>query len=383
MPSPALFDDAVVGAGIIGLAHAYHLARRGRRVVVFERHERAMSASVRNFGMIWPIGQPFGRMRTLALNSRRHWLEILAASGLWHDCNGSLHLAYEEDEAQVLREYARQSQDAGQPVELLSPSDVANRAKGVVPNRLQVGLLSPLELCVDPREVVAKLPRWLADHHGVEFRFGKAVTAVDPPSVRTSDGESSARRIWVCSGDEFGLLFPERLQKSGLVRCKLQMMRSQAYGDRWRIGPSLAAGLTLRHYGSFAACPTLPVVKERVKRETPWFDQFGIHVLVSQNGLGELSLGDSHEYGAQVEPFDKAQVDGWILDYLRTFLDAPALEINARWHGIYAKHPTEPFIIDRPMAGVTVTTGLGGAGMTLSFGLADELVSAELGETDR
>jgi glycine/D-amino acid oxidase-like deaminating enzyme len=30
-------DTAVVGAGILGVAHAYVLARRGRSVVVFER----------------------------------------------------------------------------------------------------------------------------------------------------------------------------------------------------------------------------------------------------------------------------------------------------------------------------------------------------------
>ena len=99
------YDDIVVGAGIVGLAHAYHLARRGRRVAVFERSRRAEGASVRNFGMLWPIGQPLGEPRCLALRSREIWLQILREAGLPHECCGSLHLAYHEDEAQVIREY--------------------------------------------------------------------------------------------------------------------------------------------------------------------------------------------------------------------------------------------------------------------------------------
>src|ERR1041385_9079085 len=99
------FDDAIVGAGILGLAHAYHLAKRGRRVIVFERSPQAVGASVRNFGMLWPIGQPFGSMRQLALRSREVWRGVLQASGLWYAESGSQHLAYREDEAQVLGEF--------------------------------------------------------------------------------------------------------------------------------------------------------------------------------------------------------------------------------------------------------------------------------------
>src|SRR4051794_17815706 len=74
------YDDIVVGAGIIGLAHAYELARRGRRVAVLERSPAPAGASVRNFGMLWPIGQPFGEPRTLANRSLDTWRKVLAAA---------------------------------------------------------------------------------------------------------------------------------------------------------------------------------------------------------------------------------------------------------------------------------------------------------------
>jgi glycine/D-amino acid oxidase-like deaminating enzyme len=136
----------------------------------------------------------------------------------------------------------------------------------------------------------------------------------------------------------------------------------------------LAAGLTLRHYRSFEGCPSLDSLRERVARETPALDRFGIHVMASQNGRGEVVVGDSHEYGDAIEPFDRAEIESLILDYLRGFLDIPDFRIAARWSGIYAKHPTETTLIARLAPGATVIACLGGAGMTLSFGVADRVV---------
>src|SRR5215472_10893720 len=99
-------DLAIVGAGILGLAHAYAAARRGLRVAVFERSQRASGASVRNFGLLWPVGQPHGAMYELALRSRALWLDVLEEARLPHWPQGALHLAYRDDEAAVAREFA-------------------------------------------------------------------------------------------------------------------------------------------------------------------------------------------------------------------------------------------------------------------------------------
>jgi FAD dependent oxidoreductase TIGR03364 len=368
-------DVAVVGAGILGLAHAYHLARRRRRVVVFERGPRAAGASVRNFGMLWPVGQPDGPPYRLARRSLEIWADVLRETGLWHDRTGSLHLAYHDDEAQVLREFAAGARATGRPGELLTAGQTAARCPAVRREGLRAGLWSPEEVCVDPREVVAGLPEWLRRTYGVHFEFSTAVLGYERPVVRTARGERRANRLVVCTGDDFEGLYPAAFAGAGLLRCKLQMMRTHPQGGGWWLGPMLAAGLTLRHYRAFAGCPTLPALRRRFEEQAPAYGRFGIHVLAAQNGRGELVLGDSHEYGDAVEPFDKQEIDDLILSYLRTFLDAPDLRVASRWHGVYVKHPSEAYLVVRPADGVTAVTAVGGAGMTLSFGLAEQVVA--------
>ncbi|MDT9676258.1 FAD-dependent oxidoreductase, partial [Pseudomonas sp. JV414] len=63
-------DMLIVGAGILGLSHAYAAAKRGLKVKVFERSETPLGASVRNFGQALVTGQPPGSMLELAKASR-------------------------------------------------------------------------------------------------------------------------------------------------------------------------------------------------------------------------------------------------------------------------------------------------------------------------
>jgi len=368
-------DVAIVGAGILGLAHAYMAARRGRSVVVFERSARAEGASVRNFGMIWPIGQAAGATHELALRSREIWLDVLRCARLPYLATGSLHVTYRDDEAAVAREFSEIAPAHGYDCQWLSAEAVLSRSQAVRAERLRGGLWSSLEFTVDPRSIIAKLPHFLSEQMGVQFRYGCPVRSVALPRVEAGDEQWEVGQAIICSGHDFETLFPGLLREAGLTRCKLQMMRTHPQANGWRLGPSLAAGLTLRFYPAFQICSTLPALKQRIAAETPGYDRWGIHVLVSQTEQGELTLGDSHEYGETLDIFDKAEIDRLILEYLATFLQAPSLDLAQHWHGIYAKHPTQPFVSLSPEPGVRIVTATGGSGMTLSFGIAEQTVS--------
>ncbi len=365
-------DVAIVGAGVMGLAHAYAAASRGLRVVVFERGLRASGASVRNFGLIWPIGQPHGRMHQLALRSRARWVEVLEQAKIPYWPQGSLHVVYRDDEAAVAREFSELAAGLGYECSWLNRDQVLSRSHAIKADGLIGGLWSSTELTVDPRVTIAALPGFLHERFGVDVRFGCAVHSIDLPTVEAGNERWAVDQAVVCSGDDFETLYPETFATSGLTRVKLQMLRTAPQPEGWQLGPALAAGLSLRFYSTFGVCTTLPSLRNRIQQETPEYDRWGIHGLVSQTAQGELTLGDSHEYGACVDVFNREEVDELILGYIHGFLNAPVTKIAQRWHGVYAKHPEKPYLAITPAPGVRIVTSPGGSGMTLSFGIAEE-----------
>ncbi len=381
MTSQNQADVLIIGAGIVGLAHALACAKRGLKVIVFERNPQAIGASIRNFGMVWPVGQPLGPLGDRALNSRQIWLELSAQAGFHAEKAGSLHLAYRKDEMAVLEEFVS-IRASTHSVALLTPNQVLEKSPAVVKEGLLGALWSSTEVIVDPREAIAKLPDYLSKAYGVTFKFGTVVTSI-ADRVAIAGGEQwRGDRIFVCSGADFETLYPQHYAKSGITKVKLQMMRTAPQPNNWRLGAALCGGLTLTHYSAFADCPSLPALKERIAKETPYFPEWGIHVMMSQNGLGELIIGDTHEYGWCPHPFDRADLNNYILNYLKGFVQPPSLDIAQTWHGVYAKLPGSTELILHPESGVTIVNALSGAGMTLSFGLAEETIS-EIYSTSR
>lgn len=369
---------AIVGGGIVGLAHAWSAAERGWRVTVFERHGRAQGATVRNFGMVWPIGQPAGQALEVAKVSRARWLQFARESGFPVDACGSIHLAHRPDEWEVLQQFAVAAPGMGYECELLGRDATLARAPGANHHGLLGGLFSPMELGVDPKQAAADLAAWLTERRGVSIRWNAMVGAVSPgPKVHFGGHAESFDRVCICSGSDFADLFPQAFAGAGLRNCKLQMLETVPQAGGWRIGPHLASGLTLRHYANFQVCPGLEGLARRISEETPELDRYGIHVMASQPRDGRVILGDSHEYGDEITPFDQAVIEELMLRELRKVFHLPDWTIRRRWSGIYAKYPAGyAFRVD-PLPGVSVSTGTGGSGMTMSFGIAEEFWNEE------
>ena len=362
------YELAVVGGGILGLAHAWMGLQRGLRVLVLERSPAAQGASVRNFGMIWPIGQPAGELHSLAMESRDYWRQLASLDVVSVEECGSLHLAHRRDEMAILEEFAAQQTH---DVQVLNTSEVLGRTRLANPSGLLGGMWSPTELRVNPRTACARIGEWLDENANVDVQFSTSVTHIAENSIRASNGRRwAADRIIVCSGSDLRTLYPEILRTSGLRLCKLQMLRTAQQREPRSSLPHLASGLTLRHYSAFNRCPSLQLLRDRVSAESPDLDRYGIHVMASTCADGSVILGDSHEYDSDITPFDKSEIDELMLQELRKVFRLSVWNIRERWHGIYSKHPDVPAFEAVTPDGVRIFTGTGGAGMTLAFGLA-------------
>jgi FAD dependent oxidoreductase TIGR03364 len=368
----------VIGAGIVGLATARALAMRGYEVTVFERNERAVGASIRNFGMVWPIGQPNGPLFERAMLSRSIWKQTCADAGIWHDEVGSLHVAYHNDELEVMEQYADMNKGY-RDCALLTPQQTLEKSPAVNPDGLKGALWSSAEMIVEARVAIGKIAQHLAERYDVNFYWNTAITHVQQNTVLSGSRSWQADEIFVCSGADFETLYPELFSSFDITKCKLQMMRLIAQPGEWRIGPALCGSLSMVHYPGFHSAPALAALRSRYQEQYAEELKWGIHVMAAQNHLGELTVGDSHEYGLVHDPFDKDFINKMILAYLKTFTRFKDTSVIQTWHGILPKMTTgQTELIMEAEPGVTIINGLGGNGMTLSFGLCEQVIAAKL-----
>ncbi|MBS0559601.1 MAG: TIGR03364 family FAD-dependent oxidoreductase [Proteobacteria bacterium] len=364
-------DCVIVGAGVIGLAHALVALRRGLRAVVVDRDPRAMGASVRNFGFVTVTGQQEGVTWRRAMRSRDVWAEVAKAADIPVLHRGLLVCAIRPEAVTVLEEFAASAMGAG----------CTMRAGASLPPPFRRDLLaaleSPHEIRVESREAIPRLAHWL-ETQGVRFMRDTAVHAVESGRVHTSRGTLSAPMIAVCPGTDLNTLFPDVIARRGAALCKLHMMRVAAPAGR--LPSAVMSDLGLVRYLGYEVAPSLPALRARLERERAAALAAGIHLIAVQSADGSLVVGDSHHYGADAQdPFQPREVDDLILSELSEVLDMPRPEVLERWLGWYPSGPQTAFI-EAPMPGVRLALVTSGTGASTCFAIAEECLASLAGE---
>jgi FAD dependent oxidoreductase TIGR03364 len=359
-------DVCVVGAGIVGLAHAFEARARGLSVTVLERSTHAVGASVRNFGHVIVSAMADGAVLDCALDARERWLSLGRRAGLEVHESGTVIAARAQDELAVMEGIAG---DERRGARLLSARELG-RLVPISVDGLVGGLHAGLDLRVDPRRAVAALAALLDEDPAARVLFRAHVHEVDSGLVRSAAGDVRAPLVIVCPGPDHDWLGPELSpQRDGLTRCKLQMLRVAApSGARYR--PALLTALSLVRYPGYSDQPGAEALRARIEAERPELLAAGVHLIVTQLPDGDLLLGDTHAYGDTVSPFSDEHLDELVLAEARRLLGAEALAVRERWHGVYPSAPGHPFLIAEPLPGVAVVEIVSGVGMTTALGLA-------------
>jgi FAD dependent oxidoreductase TIGR03364 len=365
-------DLLVVGAGIVGLAHALAGARRGLSVTVVERDVRCVGASIRNFGFVTVTGQPAGDTWRRARASRDIWAEVAPQAGIAIEHRGLWLVARRPAARTVLEAFMRTEMAAGNT--LYEPREAAACAPMLRMEGASAALYSPHELRVESRQAIPQLAAWLAERHGVRFIHGEAVLEVQAPRVRTALRELQAERVVICPGTELGGIGREALHKHALQLSRLQMLRVRPEPG-FQLGAAVMGDLSLVRYGGYAALPQAQALRAQLQTEEGESLNHGIHLIAVQSADGTLVVGDSHHNHQSPEPFALESVDQLILRHLRETVKLQRCEVVERWTGVYPTGAATDCVIESPDPATRVVVVSSGTGASTAFGIAEEIFS--------
>ncbi|MGV8939414.1 MAG: TIGR03364 family FAD-dependent oxidoreductase [Allorhizobium sp.] len=365
------FDLAIVGAGIVGLAHAFAAAKRGKRVVVIDRDAQANGASVRNFGFVTVTGQGAGDCWSLAFRSRNVWAETVEKAGIEVVHRGLLLAARLPESEAVIDAFLKT--EMGEACRQLSASEAQAIVPALKESAAPKALYSPHEIRVESKTAIPLLTRFLAEQHGVTFQWNTSVTSVAPPHIVTSRGIVEADAVVVCPGDDFTALFAEQIAAYGVTRCKLQMLRVRPERPV-KFGAAIMSDLGLGRYLGYAELPEAGALKARLDRDLGPERANGIHLIVTQSADGSLVVGDSHHYATTPDPFSSDQVDEMMLAEMDRVLDLPGRTVREHWIGTYASAKNWRFT-DRPTDAIRIAVVTSGCGASTAFGIGEETIN--------
>ena len=193
----------VAGAGIVGLATAAELTRRGHKVTVLEKesgiaqHQTGNNSGVIHSGLYYRPGSLKAMLGTAGASSIRRFAE---ENGVPVDICGKLVVATEPSQLSALQELYRRGQANGVPCTMID----ADKAKEYEP---YVSAVSALRVestgIVDFRGVCDVLRRGIEEAGG-DIRFGQRIVGIaarlDAITITTKISEFRADQFVNCAG---------------------------------------------------------------------------------------------------------------------------------------------------------------------------------------
>ena len=370
------YDLLIVGAGIVGMAHAYEARQRGLSVLVVEQNDRCVGASIRNFGFITVSGQRAGDTWRRAAYSAQVWKNLTQLASIKVLHQSTWILCERPEAAEVAKAFLKT--EMGKDCQYVAKADYSkldqfevNPASGLNLEN-SVGLLySPHEFRVESREAIPQLAQYLEEKRGVDFCWNTAVLSIEGAEIKTSQGHYLADKVVICPGASLTGIAKPYLHNRPLKLCTLQMLRVKV-DEGYRLPGSVMTDNSLARYLGWADLPEATALKERIAKEMPEYLQEGIHLIVVQSEDGTLVVGDSHRYGAYEAVFASEQTDQLILDLLRRVLNIKALNVVERWTGVYPSADAYDAFIEKVSPRLRVAVVSSGTGASTAFGLAKD-----------
>src|SRR6202451_2389624 len=273
------YGAVIIGAGIVGAACAYELARAGLRVAIVEERGIGSGATHAGMGHLVVLDDSEAQF-ALSRYSMELWREI--ATDLPPDCEywqcGTLWVAADEQELLLAREKSERYARGGVTAELLDASDVA-KLEPNLRERLAGGLRISADAAVHP----ASVARFLIERSGADLIAARAVL-VKNDEIQLRDGSTlSGGAIVNATSTEAALLtpgLPVRARKGHIV-----------VADP---GPNFA-----RHQ----------IVELGYVKTTHAEEGDSVAFNVRQNRNGEILIGSSRQYRAEDARVEPAIVD--------------------------------------------------------------------------